>query len=228
MVSSLSAMLAVHLPGLRSPSKTTVSSIKQIPNSLSQARNAYGVTTGSYQYVDANGLVQTVNYIADDVNGFRVQGTNLPVAGLAAPVFDGVQAPAPVFTGVQAPAPVFEGVQIADTEEVAAAKAAFAEAYAAQEAAVAAAPAERKRRSAQVVAAGLPLPYAHGLVSPLAAAAPASIVANIAHATPEVVAPAAVTYAAGAVPVAAAAPSREAVLTTVKLNPGHAVFYRVD
>merc|ERR1712158_58824 len=172
---------------------------------------AYGVTTGSYQYVDANGLVQTVNYIADDVNGFRVQGTNLPVAGAA-----------------NLPAPVFEGVQVADTEEVVAAKAAFAEAYAAQEAAVAAAPAERKRRSAQVVAAGLPLPYAHGLVSPLAAAAPATIVADIAHATPEVVAPAAVTYAAGAVPVAAAAPSREAVLTTVKLNPGHAVFYRVD
>merc|ERR1711936_1343758 len=178
------------------------------PSARTEARNAYGVTTGSYQYVDANGLVQTVNYIADDVNGFRVQGTNLPVAGLAAPAF--------------------EGVQIADTEEVAAAKAAFAEAYAAQEAAVAAAPAERKRRSAQVIAHGLPLPYAHGLVSPLAAAAPASIVANIAHATPEVVAPAAVTYAAGAVPVAAAAPSREAVLTTVKLNPGHAVFYRVD
>merc|ERR1712158_279184 len=132
---------------------------------------AYGVTTGSYQYVDANGLVQTVNYIADDVNGFRVQGTNLPVAGAA-------NLAAPVFDGVQAPAPVFEGVQIADTEEVVAAKAAFAEAYAAQEAAVAAAPAERKRRSAQVVAAG--------------------------------------------------APSREAVLTTVKLNPGHAVFYRVD
>merc|ERR1712130_977396 len=181
------------------------------PLARTEARNAYGVTTGSYQYVDANGLVQTVNYIADDVNGFRVQGTNLPDAGAAGLV-----------------APVFEGVQVADTEEVIAAKAAFAEAYAAQEAAVAAAPAERKRRSAQVVAAGLPLPYAHGLVSPLAAAAPAAIVANIAHATPEVVAPAAVTYAAGAVPVAAAAPSREAVLTTVKLNPGHAVFYRVD
>merc|ERR1711931_590118 len=105
------------------------------PSARTEARNAYGVTTGSYQYVDANGLVQTVNYIADDVNGFCVQGTNLPVAGaanLAAPVFDGVQAPAPVFTGVQAPAPVFEGVQIADTEEVVAAKAAFAEAYAAQ------------------------------------------------------------------------------------------------
>merc|ERR1712126_296476 len=33
----------------------------------------------------------------------------------------------------------------------------------------------------------------------------------------------AAAYAAGP-----AAPSREAVLTTIKLNPGHAVFYRVD
>merc|ERR1712055_845805 len=31
-----------------------------------------------------------------------------------------------------------------------------------------------------------------------------------------------------AAPVAPAAPSREAILTTIKLNPGHAVFYRVD
>merc|ERR1712168_1728607 len=36
---------------------------------------------------------------------------------------------------------------------------------------------------------------------------------------------AAASYAA---PLAAAAPAREAVLTTIKLNPGHAVFYRVD
>merc|ERR1711934_1040128 len=44
------------------------------------------------------------------------------------------------------------------------------------------------------------------------------------------VAPAA--YAAHIAPAAvvapAAAPAREAVLTTIKLNPGHAVFYRVD
>merc|ERR1712210_162805 len=44
------------------------------------------------------------------------------------------------------------------------------------------------------------------------------------------IAPAA--YAAHIVPTAvaapAAAPAREAVLTTIKLNPGHAVFYRVD
>lgn len=202
------------------------------PSAKTEARNAYGVTTGSYQYVDANGLLQTVNYIADDVNGFRVQGTNLPVgpvSGLAAPVFEGVQAPAPVFAGVQ----------IADTQEVIDAKAAFAAAYAAQEAAVAEAPAaERKRREAQLpIAAGLPLTYAgynHGLLSPLAFAAPGAIVANIAHATPEVVSPAAVTYAGLglAAPIAplavAAAPSREAVLTTIKLNPGHAVSYRVD
>jgi len=213
------------------------------PSARTEARNAYGVTTGSYQYLDANGLIQTVNYIADDVNGFRVQGTNLPVA----PVAQGALPVAPVFTGVQAPAPVFSGVQIADTADVIEAKAAFATAYAAQEAAVAAAaaPAERKRRSAQVLAAGLPyathaglglpfagayagLPFAgayagHGLL----AAAPGAIVADIAHATPEVIAAPAVTYAhAAAVPVAA--PSREAVLTTVKLNPGHAVFYRVD
>ena len=57
-----------------------------------QARNAYGVTTGSYQYIDANGLLQTVNYIADPVNGFRVAGTNLPVAG-AAPAVEPVPPP---------------------------------------------------------------------------------------------------------------------------------------
>merc|ERR1719187_1014067 len=117
------------------------------PTAKTEARNAYGVTTGSYQYVDPNGVLQTVNYIADPVNGFRVQGTNLPVAGAAGPVF--------------------EGVQVAETQEVIDAKAAFAAAYAAQEAAVAeAAPAEERRKREVVapapLAAGLPLPY-HGL-----------------------------------------------------------------
>merc|ERR1712158_146813 len=50
---------------------------------------AIGVT-GSYQYVDANGKLQTVNYVADAL-GFRVADSRLPVA----PVYDGV-APAPV------------------------------------------------------------------------------------------------------------------------------------
>merc|ERR1712184_224220 len=47
---------------------------------------------GAYSYVDSDGIVQTVNYIADDL-GFRVGATNLPVhhvnsepAGAVAPV----------------------------------------------------------------------------------------------------------------------------------------------
>merc|ERR1712198_762823 len=196
------------------------------PLARTEARNAYGVTTGSYQYVDANGLPQTVNYIADPVNGFRVAGTNLPVAPaavaaepLAAPVFD-------------LPLPV----AVEDTAEVAAAKAEFAAAFDAAAAAAAAAPeeaaAERKRRDADEAvaapAAVLPYPYA-GLLGGVYAAQPGAIVANIAHAVPTIAATyAAAPYAAAATPVVAAAPSREAVLTTVKLNPGHAISYRVD
>merc|ERR1711915_845799 len=199
------------------------------PSARTEARNAYGVTTGSYQYVDAHGLLQTVNYIADPVNGFRVAGTNLPVAPaavaaepLAAPVFD-------------LPLPV----AVEDTAEVAAAKAEFAAAFDAAAAAAAAAPEERKRRDADEAvaapAAVLPYPYA-GLLGGVYAAQPGAIVANIAHAVPTVAATyAAAPYAAAvatplaaAAPVVAAAPSREAVLTTVKLNPGHAISYRVD
>jgi len=221
------------------------------PSARTEARNAYGVTTGSYQYIDANGLLQTVNYIADPVNGFRVAGTNLPVA---VPVLD---LPLPVAA--------------VDTPEVTAAKAELAAAYAA--AAAAAAPEEpaaeeavaeeRKRRAADEVAevaapaalpAVLPYPYAGaygvgaGLFGGVYAAAPGAIVANIAHAAPTVAAPLAyaglgaplayagaapLAYAgaaplAYAAPLAAAAPSREAVLTTIKLNPGHAISYRVD
>jgi hypothetical protein len=207
------------------------------------------VTTGSYQYIDANGLLQTVNYIADPVNGFRVAGTNLPTA-------PAVPAAAPL------QGPVFDlpiPVAVEDTPEVAAAKAEFQAAFDAAAAAAEAAPeepaaveaaaepaAERRRRAAEeaaaapvlaatpLLAAGLPYPYAAGVL----AAAPADIVANIAHATP-ITAPA-VAYAglpglayAGAPALAyagapLAAPAREAVLTTVKLNPGHAIAYRVD
>merc|ERR1719434_56948 len=135
------------------------------PLARTEARNAYGVTTGSYQYVDANGLLQTVNYVADPVNGFRVAGTNLPVgpavpaaAPLEPPVFD---LPLPV-------APE-------DTAEVAEAKAAHA---AALEAAAAAA-------SLPLGYAGLPytgLPLAAGLpltygAAPVAALPAASAVA---------------------------------------------------
>ena len=138
------------------------------------------MTTGSYQYVDANGLLQTVNYVADPVNGFRVAGTNLPVgpavpaaAPLEAPVFD-------------LPVPV----AVEDTPEVAAAKAEFQAAF--DEAA--AASAERRKREAEEVAvaaapaiAALPYPYAAGLnlaYAGLPVAAPAVLpaAAAVAHA----------------------------------------------
>ena len=91
-----------------------------------EAGNTYGGVHGGYSYVDANGVLQQVQYVADAA-GFRVADSRLPVA----PVYDGVAPVAPV-----------------DTAEVAEAKAAFAEAYTAQEAAVAAV-AERKKREAE-------------------------------------------------------------------------------
>merc|ERR1712107_878280 len=89
-----------------------------------------------YSYVDANNKLQTVNYVADGL-GFRVANSRLPVA----PVYDGV---APTFNPEPLVAPVFDGVApepVVDTPEVAEAKAAHL-------AAVEAAKAERKRRSA--------------------------------------------------------------------------------
>ena len=44
----------------------------------SEVKTADGVVRGAYSYVDANGIVQTVNYISDAL-GFRVAATNLPV-----------------------------------------------------------------------------------------------------------------------------------------------------
>merc|ERR1712004_591364 len=101
---------------------------ENINSAKTETKDAFGVTRGSYQYMDANGLVQTVNYIADDINGFRVAGTNIPVAG-AQPV---VAAP------VVAPVPVLE------TPEVAAARAEHLAAHAEAKAAVDAANADAK------------------------------------------------------------------------------------
>ena len=60
-----------------------------------ELKTADGVTRGSYSYVDANGIIQTVNYLSDAL-GFRVAATNLPVhhvdaapaAPAAAPAMD--------------------------------------------------------------------------------------------------------------------------------------------
>merc|ERR1711970_1525800 len=200
------------------------------PSARTESRDAYGVTTGSYQYVDAYGLIQTVNYISDAA-GFRVDGTNLPTG----PV---VPATAPLV----GPAPVVE------TPEVAAARAEF-------EAAPAEVVAERKKRQAILPALaynglhavgynGLLAPYplaAHGLL----AGTPAEIVADVELPVATVKAAEAVEtpVVAAAAPVAAALPlagayalpvagpavaAREATLTEIKLNPGHATFYRVD
>merc|ERR1711981_963511 len=106
---------------------------------------------------------------------------------------------APVYNAALPVAPVHNAAPVVDTPEVAEAKAAFFAAFEAE--------ASTTKRSAQLAAFG-PTAYA-GLATGLLPAAP-------------------VAAAAYAAPLAAAAPSRDAVLTTIKLNPGHAVFYRVD
>merc|ERR1712227_417942 len=52
---------------------TNINSVKQ------EVGNAYGGVTGGYSYVDANGQLQRVEYIADGL-GFRVADSRLPVA----------------------------------------------------------------------------------------------------------------------------------------------------
>lgn len=49
-------------------------------SSKTETKTADGVTRGGYSYIDANGVLQSVQYIADPVHGFRVQATNLPEA----------------------------------------------------------------------------------------------------------------------------------------------------
>merc|ERR1711971_1162028 len=63
-----------------------------------EVKTADGVTRGGYSYIDANGIVQTVNYISDAM-GFRVAATNLPVHHVDA-------APAPVAPAAAPVAPV--------------------------------------------------------------------------------------------------------------------------
>jgi len=197
-------------------------------NSAKEERgNANGGVTGSYTYQDEAG-VHTVNYIADDF-GFRVAGNNLPVA----PVYNGVAPAAPVYTGV-APLPV------ADTPEVAAAKAEFFEAFNAATKTKRSADAQLPYGLPATYGYGLPATYGYGLpatyaaapvasyaAAPLATVAAAPVATATYAAAPVAAAPIA-TAAYAAAPAATAAPAREAVLTTIKLNPGHATFYRVD
>merc|ERR1711970_7608 len=186
--------------------------------------NTYGGVSGSYSYVDANGIVQTTNYIADGA-GFRVQATNLPVA----PVADLAQ-PEHVYT--LPVAPVFEGVGPApaeDTPEVAAAKVAFQAAF--DEAAnrekrsvpadTAVLPAAAPLATAPLIAAGLPHVGYAGL--PHVGYAGLPHVAGLPYAgLPYAGLPYAAPVAAPAAVVASAPATADAELHTVKLNPGHA------
>jgi hypothetical protein len=70
--------------------------------------------------VDGNGIVQSASYVADDVNGFRVAATNIPV-GPNAPVVHNILV-SPVVASNQV---------VADNPEVVAAKAANFAAHAA-------------------------------------------------------------------------------------------------
>ena len=55
------------------------------PSAKVETKTLDGVTRGKYSYVDGNGIIQSANYVADDVNGFRVAATNIPV-GPSSPV----------------------------------------------------------------------------------------------------------------------------------------------
>jgi len=122
----------------------------------SEAGNTYGGVSGGYSYVDANGILQRVEYIADGA-GFRVADSRLPTFNpepLVAPTFNPEPLVAPTFNPEPLVAPVYTGVApapVEDTPEVALAKVAHA---AALEAAAAAAADRKKREADPAILAG--------------------------------------------------------------------------
>jgi len=154
---------------------------ENINSAKTETKDAFGVTRGSYQYVDANGILQTVNYIADPVNGFRVAGTNIPVAPAAPNVALPVAPEVPVAAPLIAPVPVLE------TPEVAKARAEHLAAHAEAKAAVAVVSEEaRKKREAEPIDAGYGIPQALPLTLPvpLVHNAPAPILNHFVHPVP--------------------------------------------
>merc|ERR1711963_391898 len=133
--------------------------------------NTYGGVTGGYSYVDANGELQHVEYVADGA-GFHVADSRLPVAPtfnpepLAAPTFNPEPLVAPTFNPELPVAPVYTGVApepVQDTPEVAEAKAAHLALVAAANA-----PEERRKREADAAIIGgasrilsAPTPFIH-------------------------------------------------------------------
>merc|ERR1719422_244004 len=87
-----------------------------INSAKQEVGNAYTGVAGSYKYVDANGVPQRVDYVADDL-GFRITGaTNPPVAPVEAPLAKALLPVAPVFDGV-APEPVVDTPEDAASRE---------------------------------------------------------------------------------------------------------------
>jgi len=84
-------------------------------SSKHEVGNGFGQKTGSYQYVDPNGELQTVTYVADEF-GFRTEDSRLPVAPVhnaelpVAPVHEYELPVAPVHEYTLPVAPVFDGV----------------------------------------------------------------------------------------------------------------------
>lgn len=79
-------LYAVPLPLIHSSMRHTQDSLGQYEYSYTgdtsaktESRSLDGTTRGAYSYIDANGLLQQVHYIADK-DGFRVLATNLPEA----------------------------------------------------------------------------------------------------------------------------------------------------
>ncbi|KAG8235991.1 hypothetical protein J437_LFUL016524 [Ladona fulva] len=147
------------------------------PSAKSEVKTFDGVTRGGYSYVDAEGKVQNVNYVADGL-GFRVAATNLPVAPQPIPA-EPLIAPAPV----------------EDTVEVASAKAAHFAAHAEAKAAAEAAP-EIPVAVERAVVATPAVIAAPAVATPFAYSAP--IAAPFVHST--VVAPAPVLRTAVVAP----------------------------
>jgi hypothetical protein len=91
------------------------------PSAKVETKTLDGVTRGGYSYVDGNGIVQSANYVADAINGFRIAATNIPV---------GPGSPVAVHNVVVSPVAVDHQV-VADTPEVVAARANHLTAHAA-------------------------------------------------------------------------------------------------
>merc|ERR1712130_931127 len=151
---------------------------QNINSAKSETRDAFGVTRGSYQYVDANGVLQTVNYIADPVNGFRVAGTNIPVAPEVAPV-------API---APVAAPLVAPVAPLETPEVAAARAEHLAALAEATAAASDAASSIEKREAEPIEGDYEIPAAPvlRLPVPLVQNVPAPVINHVIHTAPAV------------------------------------------